>query len=94
MKYNPIKIVERIRSIRTNLGYSQETFSERLSISREHLARIETGSRNPSIDLIIEIAETADVSLDYLILGKTENQTLRAKIQSVISELASIEKLM
>lgn len=94
MKYNPPQIGARIRAIRTNLGYSQETFSERLSISREHLARIETGSRNPSIDLFIEIAEATDVSLDYLVLGQSKNDNLRTEIHSVISELIRIESLL
>ena len=94
MKYNPPQIGARIKAIRTNLGYSQESFSEHLHISREHLARIEAGSRNPSIDLFIEIAEAADASLDYLVLGQSNNDNLRTEIHSVISELIRIESLL
>ena len=92
MKYNPTEIGARIKSLRLGLGHSQESFSEHLHISREHLARIESGSRNPSIDLIIEIAAAADVTLDHLILGKTANTRLRQELHSIISALADLEK--
>ena len=92
MKYNPTEIGARIKSLRLNLGHSQESFSECLHISREHLARIESGSRNPSIDLIIEIADTADVTLDYLILGKTADTGLKQELHSIINALNNLEK--
>lgn len=92
MKYNPTEIGSRIKLLRLTLGHSQESFSERLHISREHLSRIESGSRNPSIDLIIEIADAADVTLDYLILGKTANTEIRHEIRSIISTLNNLEK--
>ena len=92
MKYNPTEIGSRIKLLRLTLGHSQESFSEHLHISREHLSRIESGSRNPSIDLIIEIADAADVTLDYLILGKTVNTEIRHEIRSIISTLNNLEK--
>ena len=92
MKYNPTEIGTRIKSLRLTLGHSQESFSEYLHISREHLSRIESGSRNPSIDLIIEIADAADVTLDYLILGKTVTTSLRKELHSIISALNNLEK--
>ncbi len=91
MKYNPTEIGARIRTLRLTLGCSQESFSEHLHISREHLARIEAGSRNPSIDLIIEIADAADVTLDYLILGKTTSASLKQELHSIISALTRLE---
>ena len=91
MKYNSAEIGARIRTLRLTLGYSQESFPEHLHISREHLARIEAGSRNPSIDLIIEIADAADVTLDYLILGKTTGASLKQELHSIISALTRLE---
>lgn len=92
MKYNPTEIGARIKSLRLGLGHSQESFSEHLHISREHLARIEAGNRNPSIDLIIDIADAADVTLDYLILGKTADTGLKQELHSIIIALNNIEK--
>ena len=46
---------------RRELGYSQNNFAEKIDISREHLAKIETGKRNLSLGLLFKIAETLDI---------------------------------
>ncbi|MBQ2984343.1 MAG: helix-turn-helix transcriptional regulator [Candidatus Gastranaerophilales bacterium] len=38
------------------MGYSQNQLAERVNISREHLAKIETAKRTVSLDLLIDIA--------------------------------------
>ena len=49
------------------------------------MGKIETGSKGVSIDLMIEIAETFHVSLDYLVMGKEPaTEILRHKIRSKI----------
>ena len=60
----------RIRNARNALGMSQEVFAEALGIGRVHLAKIEVGMRNPSIDLLIDISELTSLTLDYLVLGR------------------------
>ena len=42
---------------RKELGMSQNSLAEKLDISREHLAKIETAKRTVSLDLLIEIAD-------------------------------------
>lgn len=49
---------------------TQEKLAEKLNISRIHLAHIEIGSKAPSIDLMIVMAEFFGVTLDYLVLGR------------------------
>lgn len=46
---------------RKQKGYTQNSLCDLLNISREHLAKIETAKRNPSLDLIFEIAEKLDI---------------------------------
>ena len=41
---------------RKQMGYSQNQLAERVNISREHLAKIETAKRTVSLDLLIDIA--------------------------------------
>lgn len=52
---------------RKELGLSQNTLAERLDISREHLAKIETAKRTVSLDLLIDIAEALETSVKELI---------------------------
>lgn len=52
---------------RKELGLSQNSFAEKLDISREHLAKIETAKRTVSLDLLIEIADALGVKVRDLI---------------------------
>lgn len=52
---------------RKELKYSQNTLAEKLNISREHLAKIETAKRTVSLDLLILIADTLDIKVKDLI---------------------------
>ena len=70
MKYNLVEVGNRIREARNTMGMSQEVFAEALGIGRVHLAKIEVGMRNPSIDLLIDISELTSLTLDYLVLGR------------------------
>ena len=47
--------------------FSQNQLAEKLNISREHLAKIETAKRTVSLDLLIEIAEALGVRVKDLI---------------------------
>lgn len=46
---------------------SQNELAEKLDISREHLAKIETAKRTVSLDLLINIAEELKTKVKYLI---------------------------
>ncbi len=52
---------------RKELGLSQNELAEKLDISREHLAKIETAKRTVSLDLLIEIAQCLNVKVKDLI---------------------------
>lgn len=93
MNYNPIETGKRIKKAREELGFSQEAFSERLNISRNHLARIEIGLRSASIELLIAISEITNLTLDYLATGKEpDNKKIKAALLAAAEELLRIEK--
>lgn len=52
---------------RKELGMSQNSLAEKLDISREHLAKIETAKRTVSLDLLIEIANALNTKVKDLI---------------------------
>lgn len=67
----------RLKSMREQKGLSQERLAELVGVSLSSLRAYEKivndSSRNkPPIDTIIRIADTLDVSLDYLCRGKDE----------------------
>lgn len=60
---------QRIKKLRVNKGLTQERMADELAITVSYLAKMEIGTRSPSIDSIIQLAAYFDVSLDYLVLG-------------------------
>ena len=69
MYYDQKESGVRIQKLRKLHGLTQEQLAEKLNISVNYLGKLETGNYGGSIDLLIEIAETFGVTLDYLILG-------------------------
>ncbi len=57
---------EKLKTIREDKGYTQQELAEALHLSATALSHYETGSREPSIETIKQIAEFLDVSIDYL----------------------------
>ena len=52
---------------RNELGFTQEEFSESAGMHRTYLAGIESGKRNPSLEIIRKLAHALDVSLAVLL---------------------------
>ncbi len=61
------KLGRSIAQKRKALKYSQNVLAEKVNISREHLAKIETAKRSVSLDLLIKIASELNVKVSELI---------------------------
>lgn len=72
MYFDPKMCGKRIQVLRKKKGLTQLQLSFKINVSESHLRAIETGIRGASIDLLIECSEFFQVSLDYLVLGKTD----------------------
>jgi len=44
-----------LQKLREKSGFSQQTFSEAIHISRSHYSQIETGEKNPSLQVSLKI---------------------------------------
>ena len=58
---------DRIKEARKNQRLTQEQLAERLDISVEFVGQIERGLKLPSMQVFIKLAETLNVSADYLL---------------------------
>lgn len=45
----------KLKNIRAESGYTQQSFSEAIGTSRSHYSQIETGEKNPSLRLALRI---------------------------------------
>lgn len=67
MKYDIKSTGIRIKHFRNLKQLSQEQLAERIGVSQEYLARIETGKKVPSLELFVSIANTLETSSDHLL---------------------------
>ena len=60
-------LAEKILSLRTEKGMSQDSLAEKLEVSRQSVSKWETGQSTPDLDKIIKLADLFGVSVDELV---------------------------
>lgn len=65
-------IGDRIRIKRKELGLTQAELGEKLHVTDRAVSKWESGEGDPSISLLSLLAETLNVSVDFLLTGKVE----------------------
>lgn len=61
----------RIRIQRENLNLSRERFAEIVSLSTFYIGQIERGDRSMSLETLVKISNTLNISTDYILQGQT-----------------------
>lgn len=61
-----------LKKIRKQKNLNQLKVALDLNISREALSHYETGKREPSLSLLLQMSRYFGVSIEYLILGEDE----------------------
>ncbi len=67
-------VSEKIYTLRTRLGLSQEELAEKLGVSRQSVSKWETGQSAPDLEKIIKLADLFGVSVDELVREKERPQ--------------------
>ena len=58
---------KRIKDVRKKVKYTQEILAEKADIAVTYLGEIERGEKTPSLEVLINIANSLGVSCDYLL---------------------------
>jgi transcriptional regulator with XRE-family HTH domain len=58
----------RVRALRVSAALSQEVLSDRCGIFRTYLSRIESGSANPTLVVLVALANSLNVDPHVLLL--------------------------
>lgn len=58
---------KKLRNIRKELGYSQESLADEVGLHRTYIGSIERGEQNVSLDNIVKIAKTLKVKPSQLL---------------------------
>ena len=86
-----IEMGRRIATLRKAAGLTQEGMAEHTEIGASYIARIETGTRRPSLDVLCEIAEALNVPLWKLIVDQRLSTDEKAW-KSASSQLAEASR--
>ena len=81
-----------IRQLRIQNGYTQEKLAEVLNVDQSYYGRIETGKRGCPVDLFIQLSDLFDVSLDYLIRGRSSSLPGDADVTQLKSDIEKLVK--
>lgn len=81
----------RIRKLRREHHLTQERLAVMLNISVEHLRKIELGKRGISIDLLLDLSNVLEASLDFLLKGQpltaVQIKELTAQIHKTLEQI-------
>ena len=78
---------EKLQILRKNKGYTQEALADRLGVSRQAVAKWESGQIYPDISNLIQISEIMNVSVDYLVKDKECAINLKIQPDTELDEL-------
>ena len=94
MYYDPKECGLRISKLRQEFGTTQQQMAGNLHISLDYYRALESGRRSASLELLVAMSLTFEVSLDYLILGRmksSDSQRIQRDLERIIALLARLK---
>ena len=70
-----IAIGNRIKQCRKHRKFTQEALAETLNVSPHYIYEIERGSKAMSLKILVALAETLELSTDYILFGSNSEST-------------------
>ncbi len=64
-----MEIGKRVRERREKLGLTQQELAQELSVTHQHISRVETDQVAPSLDLLVRLSAKLGTSNDWLLTG-------------------------
>jgi len=89
------RIGARTKQIRFKKGMTQQKLSERMEINSKYLSSIERGKENPTLNILIKLAESLEVHLNEIFDSSVQiedNSKIRPLIHSLLDK-ADFEQL-
>ena len=83
----------RLKDLRIKASYSQMQLADYLNISQPAYSKYEKGDTEPNCETLIKLSRLYNVSIDYIVLGSTTNEsTIDADILNIVQRLSLEEK--
>lgn len=75
----------RLYELRKQKGLSQEELANRLNVSRQTISKWEVGDSTPDMDKLVAMRDLFGISLDELVLGKTQMEMEEGRQQESVA---------
>ena len=82
---------EKIYTLRTQAGYSQEEFAEIIGVSRQSVSKWETSSAIPDTEYVVKICKLLNISTDTLLLNDDLPEVTQKENESGGGQIGALE---
>jgi len=81
---------ENIRTLRLNSNITQGELAKLVGVSGSYIGYLERGKKNPSLDLLVKIAKSLNISPDMLLISADDKENLEMKkLMAILSDRGS-----
>ncbi len=84
-------LAERLKTLRAEAGWSQSELAEKIDSDGRQVSRYENGRITPSLEALVRIAETFNVSVDYLVVADAHRRPLHSAENLLGDKLADLD---
>lgn len=88
--YNVEEVGARLKGLREDKGMSQYELADAIGISRESIARYETGKRGITVEVLDIYSNYFNVSVEYIMYGTDEKRTINRELQQLMIMLGNV----
>ena len=88
--YNVAEVGARLKGLREDKGMSQYELADAIGISRESIARYETGKRGITVEVLDIYSDYFNVSVEYIMYGTDEKRTINRELQQLMIMLGNV----
>lgn len=83
MNVNYRLIGTRLCQRRKELHLTQKKLENKMHISSSHISAIETGTKQPSLETLLEFCKVLNINIDYLLSGTMHNELSEQLIEKI-----------
>jgi transcriptional regulator with XRE-family HTH domain len=95
MQLDYTDIGRRIRIARSEIGLTQGELAKRMGVSASFVGHLERGTRQASLETLVNLANELDLSVDYLLAASLKNSTLhRQQIPYTEEQLDLMQEIL
>ena len=93
MELDYTAIGKRIRKLRLDKKWSQDTLREKVNISKTHMSHIETGTTKLSLPVLVDLANAMGTTTDHILRDSVDSTipVFMHEIQEILNDCSTYE---